>query len=1266
MYILPHMMSSSSRRPRRAASARTVPDSTTGSQSSRMTLSVARPVSAPADIDAKLGFLKEGSQDSEDENKEESNDKCNKVIRTHKINHELQTYVPVSYKSGTQDEAGPVIKRTYDKDDGTPHGCITTLIGYVINALDNLPKGPPRKIKKTTSPRSSTTASGNDYYKEQLERFLPLLDIRSKISTYGTEIQVSLESALKAIYTNSMNNYEKNILITEFWAAILNKSISDVSQCGALVNNIQYLKNTSSSSSSSSNVKTRLQESPTTAFLSSDGIAAAVSSLVLREINHPIPTLCSRKAHHIGQTIILQKSEISALAVMLKCAGNQHKNEFAELLSYYRDKVIHQTHVDLSDIIKLYTDIIQKIPDLCKELQHEHNEFYNEHMVNDFIQQKIDYIFSPDGLINIDTRSQYQSCFCRFISNIIKMDKRDETNDTLIKFANILKQIAEVDDDNSKYIMIPRWTYHISSDMFKYMFSNHDDYKPEDETKVGRAEIIAATYDATYGHDYHDISRTDMEKTRHSVIQKLGEDFLTIMGESPPVLSSTREKVKNEDQCIESVLDTTNFSSINQVGSKFEVSFCSRNNHLKIKPEMLKLKDTEINWKIGESACIFPKNHFIASIDFVRGEPSVAPLRAAQKNMSMDYAQKEAVTKVDVFEFIQNNENNSQLDNFKDLVRTDTRFRELKMAPHHYDCAGSYNGFPVVVPGLNERQSRTTHISECELSHGIKLSIITTMSKIDEETIWSGKAIETMKYRPGFHSKDLLRYMKTKHESMLYLKDIPTDDNEIDQVKESFSNLLNSIWKATVLTSNISSILDDIEAVYIRLGWGRPSRNTEVDNASRLIAKKIAQTFRKNKDININVLTSYIQPVRDIIERNAPQDLKPVTDNDCPSPVTSAEAIGNVIIYVIEKLQSETVSEDEKMLLSDMLSTAMNISIEGEASGRSLRFIVDSPNSGPAKKQAAGLKPTIDFDEIERAHTLAQSFHNMNQVDLRPVRAQNPRILSRGASRGAIDVHNESQPAQPTMYDSPIQSGNIPKFVPSSEPRTSSRGAMDVYNEGQSAVYDSPIQLGNNPSYVPSSDPRTSSRSSIFNPSEVENPAIMDASDSDSNNVPSSAEMGNSEDEMATSPKSENSLENYMDEDRYGQKDDDEISHFSELSEIIPLPPVRPTATAPITTAPIATAPIATAPAPTATAPPLRTFGTKSNNSTRPTSEWDSMFAPSDKSGFQRNPRKGGGTRKLRHKYKRKNTHRKPVQRKHKRTQRTTSNKNNKRTRRRR
>ena len=1231
MYILLHMMTT--KRARRAYSTMNVPQALSVKEPSTLQ----RPESAPPDIGHRSD-LKNDSEDSDDENKQEDDDNCVKVTRTHTITHKLDTYVHVSYESSstTLDESvGSVIKRTYTKDQGTPHGCITTLIRYVINALDNIPKG---------SKKTPLLVNYNDKLKN-----LPPLDIRSKLSKHGTEIQESLEPALNAIYTSTgMTTEKKNILKTEFWAAILNKSISDVSQCGALVNNIQYLKNTSSSSSSSRIIKTKLEESPTTAFLSSDAIAAAVSSLVLREINHPIPTLCSRKAHNISQTIILQKSEISALAVMLKYAGNQHKNELYDLLTYYSNHVIHETRVDLSDIITLYTDIVQKIPDLCNDLQKVQDEFYNKDMANDFIQQKVDYIFSPDHLINDETRGRYQSSLCNFISNIITLDKRDAINATLIKFANILKQIAEVDDDKSKYIIIPRWTYHISSDMFKYMFSDDIDYKPEVETKVGRAEMIAATYDATYGHDYYDISRTDKtDKIRHSVIQDLGEDFLEIMNELPPVLPRTDIKVKNEDQCIEAVLDTTNFSSINQVSSKFEVSFCSRNNHLKIKPELMKLKDTEINWKIGESVCIFPKNVFIASIDFVRGEPSVAPLRAAQKNTSMEYAQEKTVTKVDVVDFIKDNDTARKLDSFEEIVEK-TRLRELRMAPHDYDGAGSYNGFPIAIVSDSTAVPivpKTKHTSMCRLNDKITLTIETTTQLSNIKATWMNKTLTAMKYRPGFHSKKLLEYVKMMHINDPYLEDIPTDNIEFDQVKESFSNLLNSIWKSNVLINNISSILDDIDAVYRRLGYGRPSRNTEVDNASRLIAKNIAKTFRdKNSKPD-----DYIKSVRDIIERKPPQDVKPLTDNDCPPHVPPAEAIGDVFIYVIKKLKSESVPEHEKMLLSDMLSTAMNISIEGEASGRSLRFTAESPISGPAKKKSAGPKPVFDASVLQLAHKNAEQLHNLNQVDLKDVRSKNVRIPSRGPPIN--ENTTESQPAfAHDANNSPIRiANNNDSFVPTSEPRTLSRNSLFIPSEDQSEEKNAKILAQHHKRTRSGSDPE------VGNPDD-----IMNASDTESNEVPSSAEMGNksSEDEMSMSQKSESSIDNYMQDN-----DDDEVSIYSD---IIPIPSTA-TATGPISSFVPTT--IRPQPQPASSqSEPLRRFGRKPNiPKVTSKSDWESIVGSLD-SGFH-NPQRGGGTRKLRHKYKRKHTHRKPVQRKRKRTRRNAAQRkrnNNTRTRRRR
>lgn len=127
--------------------------------------------------------------------------------------------------------------------------------------------------------------------------------------------------------------------------------------------------------------------------------------------------------------------------------------------------------------------------------------------------------------------------------------------------------------------------------------------------------------------------------------------------------------------------------------------------------------------------------------------------------------------------------------------------------------------------------------------------------------------------------------------------------------------------------------------------------------------------------------------------------------------------------------------------------------------------------------------------------------------------------------------------------------------------------------------------------------------------------------------------------------------------------DDDEVSIYSD---IIPIPSTA-TATGPISSFVPTT--IRPQPQPASSqSEPLRRFGRKPNiPKVTSKSDWESIVGSLD-SGFH-NPQRGGGTRKLRHKYKRKHTHRKPVQRKRKRTRRNAAQRkrnNNPRTRRRR
>jgi len=926
------------------------------------------PAKMPAKMPAEeVGWLHD-DDDSGDEDYEATDITTGNATRTQTIMHSMDMYVPIS----EGDHSGREIKVTYSKTQSTPHACLAQLL-------------------RNTAKNFGTTIRERPTF-NYMNDLADNLNVRTKVTEKGKEIHNSLQHVMTT-KINKLPMQQKRLQYIEMWMVLLNKSVSDVAQCGALVNNLHNIRtdnriieqfpDTPRRSNQSFNqrtinankVRASLMAAPTTAFLSSDLIAAAVSTLVLRTVNHPVPTLCNRQVNGVNQAIILQKSEISALSVMLKHAANMGDGFLQIIRQYSGGPSLSQ--IQLRHIVILYAHITGCIPVFCKALQTKTAKTERYTDSNDFIQSKMDYIFSPDTKKDNNTVSIYQCALCNFIYDIVNMPGNESINDILIDFEKMLTEVANRDVVVHK---IPRWTYHVASDIFKYIFSKESDYTV-DADEIGEAEFFAATLDATYGHDYQPVSGGKTSRDEPAVqpaVQQLGEIFLEYMGYP----KTDMLEVTNEASCIEYVLNKTRFSTINQVGSSFEISFDSKGNFMKAASGGMKLKITETNWKIGESLAIFPNNQFIASIDFVKGEPSVAPLRAAQKNATIETISEDSKTSKDVFEYLIDDKTTS--DDFTKIIAEKTRFRELKMSPHEYDCAGSYNGFPLVVLSDTNNRAITTYTSIYTLPAssakkaivgGEKLKIRTDAASLTTmKTAWLKKQEKGASYKPHASSSFLVRALKNDTDFKTHLQDIPTIIGDpaiyLGDVKESFAKLLNSIWKSKELQLNLNSIMEQTIAYLYKKKTNRGTRETSIRSpAAYGLANEL---FEKYPLVDVNGTFSDFKKETKLLSGDP---------GVCASGTISDNLVTNMIIYVINKLVDPQVSNEDKLFLSSALARAMELSVEGPASGRSIRFITsESTSSSSSSSSSEGIYIDEFQNLINSTHSTARNQHGINNI----------------------------------------------------------------------------------------------------------------------------------------------------------------------------------------------------------------------------------------------------------------------------------------------
>jgi len=453
----------------------------------------------------------------------------------------------------------------------------------------------------------------------------------------------------------------KNKIFISVWLLVLVKSISDISQCGSLVNDIQkfYDGGNIPEIVNKNDVFSVLNSNKNVTFVSSDKICAALSSNILKLIDYPIQTLCSRKTGTTTQTMIVQKSEVSALSVILSVVGDKEKT-----FSLIND-VVYSTDIDndkKDGVTSMITSINSLVTDYYTDIIKSYQlELQNtEYVTQDIIQLEVDKLF-------LNKREDAKRKLCQLISNISSITYLENN---LFELSKVLS--------SKENVVVPRWTYHVSNDVFKYMFPLTPTMFADLKSKISREEILSATADAMYGHDF-----------ALECITNLGREFLTAIGEEDVYkIGENMSYSKKEDLCISQTLQLNNFSTINQHGDKFSINFNSDSNYLVVDRKKMFYRISEIPWNITASPLV--DQPIIASVDFVSGEPSISVVLSEQIN----YTKQQNIRNEQVLAF----STLTQTQGLKEKltqIDNNTNYKEYYGVTTLYDGAAPYGGLPI-------------------------------------------------------------------------------------------------------------------------------------------------------------------------------------------------------------------------------------------------------------------------------------------------------------------------------------------------------------------------------------------------------------------------------------------------------------------------------------------------------------------------------------------------------------------------------------------
>jgi len=358
-------------------------------------------------------------------------------------------------------------------------------------------------------------------------------------------------------------------IIASLWSIIMVKSISDISQMGQLLN---YIKDSpvEKSSEKTKTIYDIINKDIKSVFVSSDKICAGVSSILIRSVPFLSLTLCTRKSsvgHKTTQNILVLKGEIAALMVCLQIFNTKFNSKFYKYLfgSIFDDK--SKDSLDLKYMMA--------------KLAYYKNEY--ESKIQFTIEAEFNRLFFKKREINNITI--YKEDAFKNLSNFIYEIYKVLISKTHSKQGNNLDLLNKISNEifNQKYkpFICQKWTYYVATDVFRLLYpqsqskTNNNNFK----NNISFGEILAATIDGTYGHDFAGLD----------CIQKLGEKFMNISASNYRgnkndkmykdfILDS--ESKKDENEAIKKCLEQSKCVTIDQIGDNFKINFNPDTNYL--------------------------------------------------------------------------------------------------------------------------------------------------------------------------------------------------------------------------------------------------------------------------------------------------------------------------------------------------------------------------------------------------------------------------------------------------------------------------------------------------------------------------------------------------------------------------------------------------------------------------------------------------------------------------------------------------------------
>ena len=508
----------------------------------------------------------------------------------------------------------------------------------------------------------------------------------------GSNLQIISELIKTAI-----NMYSTNIeKITEMYSHILFKSLSDISQYGALLTNMSEIE--SKQKKGGENIKggesipyETINKLYTSTFIgvSSDKIAAALMTQVARVFDYNYEILSTYKYSGITVHPILIKSEVVAISLIMRKKGSIvdrilnsenlkiSKNGLQQIIEL-REKVL-----TLIEMYKSYYDI--------KKMENHIIQLFN---LKEQIKKKV-------SRSDVEKHNNLQ-IFVYYADLIGRLKDILENN---MEVLNLFYGVIQEYEDNkslgeSMHIDCENYLYFIAKSIHNLIYPINTTISPSQKSLMSKYELISACYDNMYGHDFKGLD----------FIQLLGKKFIELVFKkeedkklllSPSAIKKIESVGDKEKICIQEILNKSKYVSVAFTGEKIGFFINKNTNILTYDYPMLTNKGHGLCDKSYLFKTPFDNKNYFYGIDFYSGEQPYVYAKSTILNILNGYLCKEEILENDI---------NSYMKIYKKqierLKQKDSVAYEVFTPATRYDGAANYQLYEINI--LNEYKTSIT------------------------------------------------------------------------------------------------------------------------------------------------------------------------------------------------------------------------------------------------------------------------------------------------------------------------------------------------------------------------------------------------------------------------------------------------------------------------------------------------------------------------------------------------------------------------------